>query len=78
MHKGEEAAYAAFIGIDWADKKHDVCLQVAGTEKRERLVLEHRPGAIQAWAAQLRERFAGGPRGCQRRAEPRAHRVCAA
>jgi transposase len=61
MHKGEEAAYAAFVGIDWADKKHDVCLQVAGLEKRDRLVLEHRPGAIQAWAAQLRERFAGAP-----------------
>src|SRR5215216_361198 len=61
MHKGEEAAYAAFVGIDWADKKHDVCLQVAGLEKRERLVLEHRPGAIQAWAAQLRERFSGAP-----------------
>lgn len=59
MHKQEESAYAAFIGIDWADKKHDICLQVEGSEKRERLVLEHRPGTIQAWAEQLRERFAG-------------------
>ena len=59
MHKGEEHAYAAFVGIDWADKKHDVCLQVAGSARRERLILEHRPGAIQAWAEQLRERFAG-------------------
>jgi transposase len=61
MHKQEESAYAAFIGIDWADRKHDICLQVAGGEKRERLVLEHRPGVIQAWAEQLRERFAGAP-----------------
>lgn len=61
MHKGEEEAYAAFVGIDWADKKHDICLQVAGTAKRERLVLEHRPGAIQAWAEKLRERFGGAP-----------------
>jgi transposase len=37
MHKGEEDAHAAFVGIDWADKKHDVCLQVAGSAKRERL-----------------------------------------
>ena len=22
--------YTAFIGIDWADAKHDVCLQAAG------------------------------------------------
>jgi hypothetical protein len=61
MHKQEESAYAAFIGIDWADKKHDICLQVSGVAKRERLILEHRPGAIQAWAEQLRERFAGAP-----------------
>ena len=61
MHKGEDEVYAAFVGIDWADKKHDVCLQVAGSAKRERLVLEHRSGVIQAWAEQLRERFGGAP-----------------
>ena len=22
--------YAAFVGIDWADRKHDVCLQAGG------------------------------------------------
>jgi hypothetical protein len=55
MHKGEDEVYAAFVGIDWADKKRDVCLQVVGSSKRERLILEHRPGIIQAWAEQLRE-----------------------
>ena len=24
MHKGEDEVYAAFVGIDWADKKHDI------------------------------------------------------
>jgi hypothetical protein len=24
--------YAAFVGIDWADRKHDICLQVAGSD----------------------------------------------
>lgn len=61
MHKQEEGAFAAFIGIDWADKKHDVCLWIPGQTKRERLVLEHRPRGIQAWAEQLHERFAGAP-----------------
>src|SRR5262247_3288294 len=42
-------AFAAFIGLDWADAKHDVCLPFAGTERREFLVLEHRPKAIDAW-----------------------------
>ncbi|HEY3499723.1 MAG TPA: IS110 family transposase [Polyangiaceae bacterium] len=53
--------FAAFIGIDWADRKHDVCLAVAGSNKLERLVLEHRPAAIRAWAEKLRERFGGAP-----------------
>jgi hypothetical protein len=56
MHKSEDAA---FVGIDWADKKHDICLWVPGQEKRERLVLEHRPEDSHAWARQLRERFGG-------------------
>ena len=50
--------FAAFIGIDWADKKHDVCLSVPG-QPTEACVLEHRPAAIAKWAAELRERFAG-------------------
>src|SRR5262249_14430201 len=41
--------FAAFVGLDWADAKHDICLQAAGTARREFLVLEHRPEAIEAW-----------------------------
>lgn len=33
----QEPAFAAFIGLDWADKKHDVCLQVAGSADIESL-----------------------------------------
>ena len=25
-------AFAAFVGLDWADAKHDICLQVAGSD----------------------------------------------
>lgn len=53
--------FAAFIGIDWADKKHDICLVVAGSDKRQRSVLEHRPAALREWAESLRERFGGAP-----------------
>jgi transposase len=51
--------FAAFIGLDWADTKHDICLQVAGSEKREFQVLEHRPEVIDAWATDLLQRFQG-------------------
>jgi transposase len=53
--------FAAFIGLDWADKKHDICLFVPGAAKRERSVLSHTPAAIQDWAEKLRARFGGAP-----------------
>ena len=31
--------FAAFIGIDWADAKHDICLQAAHAARRESSVL---------------------------------------
>ena len=54
-------AFAAFVGLDWADTKHDVCLQATGTEQREFLRLEHSPEAINAWVQTLRTRFNGQP-----------------
>src|SRR5262245_60769426 len=53
--------FAAFIGIDWADARHDGCLQAAGTAKREGFQLEHTPEAIDAWVTTLRTRFQGQP-----------------
>jgi transposase len=55
----EASAFAAFVGIDWADRKHDICLQVSGADAVELSVVEHRPKAIEDWAQKLRERFAG-------------------
>ena len=53
--------FAAFIGLDWADAKHDICLQVTGSDKREFKVLKHRPEVIEAWAMDLLKRFKGEP-----------------
>ncbi len=53
--------FAAFIGIDWADTKHDICLQAAGCETREFSVLAHKPESIDEWARGLRQRFPGRP-----------------
>src|SRR5712692_9586283 len=62
-HMKQEAheAFAAFIGLDWADSKHDVCLQAAGSAKREYFILTHTPEAIDAWVSTLRTRFNGHP-----------------
>jgi len=61
MKQEPYAEFAAFVGLDWADAKHDVCLQAAGSTKREHCILEHTPEAIAAWVCALRQRFAGKP-----------------
>jgi transposase len=53
--------FAAFVGIDWADAKHHVCLQAAGSQKREFSVLEHQPDTIDEWVSTLRTRFKEQP-----------------
>jgi transposase len=59
MYAPTTTEFAAFVGIDWADRKHDVCLLPAGASQPEFSVLPHRPEAIAQWAEQLRQRFAG-------------------
>src|SRR5439155_5534433 len=61
MKQQASEVFAAFVGLDWADAKHDVCLQAAGTVQREFLRLEHRPEEIHAWVQTLRTRFNGQP-----------------
>jgi transposase len=61
MKSSTDQSYAAFVGIDWADQKHDVCLKAAGSDGYEHSVIAHRPEAIERWAHGLRERFAGQP-----------------
>src|SRR2546426_1372629 len=61
MTQTSHNTFAAFVGIDWADAKHDGCLQAAGSAKRECFQLEHTPEAIDAWVTALRTRFNGQP-----------------
>jgi transposase len=55
-----ELSFTAFIGIDWADTKHDICLQAANSNRREFNCILHKVDDIEAWARSLFERF-GGP-----------------
>ena len=56
-----QPAYAAFIGIDWADQEHEVWLQPPEGARPERLSLKQSPAALQQWANTLRQRFGGRP-----------------
>jgi len=50
----------AWIGLDWADQKHDICLQATGSRDREYTVVEQKPEALHGWIAELRRRFPQG------------------
>ena len=52
-------SFTAFIGIDWADAKHDICIQSADDE-REFDVIPHKVELIDEWACTMRQRF-GSP-----------------
>jgi transposase len=52
--------FTAYIGIDWADAKHDVCVQAADGEQREFDCIPHQVDRIEKWAQEMKQRF-GGP-----------------
>ena len=51
--------FAAFVGLDWGDQQHAVCLAAGG--QRIATDLAHQADDIDAWAAGLRSRFGGRP-----------------
>src|SRR5436190_12495606 len=53
--------FKATIGLDWANQKHDLWIQPADNQKHEHKILEHTPGALHSWIAQMRQRFQNGP-----------------
>lgn len=55
-----ETDYVAVVGIDWANAKHDVCIQGADSEQREFAIIPHKVERIDEWAQSLHQRF-GSP-----------------
>src|SRR6266446_5931590 len=49
--------FAATIGLDWADQKHDLWIRPTEGPKAEPLRLEQTPEALHEWVAKVRERF---------------------
>jgi hypothetical protein len=60
MNSQSNNSYAAYVGIDWADTKHDICIQAADSEDREFDCIQHKPDKIEEWALATHKRF-GGP-----------------
>lgn len=54
-------SFTAFIGIDWADAKHDICIQSAADDDERKFdVIPHKVELIDEWACTMRQRF-GSP-----------------
>ncbi len=58
MSRLSHTKFTAYIGIDWADTKHDICIQSAGSEVREFQRIAHNLKEIERWALSIHERFA--------------------
>ena len=56
-----EPEWAAFAAIDWADQKNFWRLLPAGSRRSEAGELDNTPEAVEAWAADLQQRFGGRP-----------------
>jgi transposase len=56
----ELSQFTAVIGIDWADKKHDICVQDMATGRRRASQVRHRAEDLDEWARSLYHRF-GAP-----------------
>jgi transposase len=49
--------FAALIGIDWADQKHDICELTIGTDQYQHSVIPNTPAGIHNWANDLTKRY---------------------
>jgi transposase len=59
MNEQEIVVYSVYVGIDWANSKHDVCIQQANSDAREFDVIQHRVEAIDTWVKDLHRRYGG-------------------
>jgi len=49
--------FAVLIGIDWADKKHDVCEHPNPSDKYHYSIIKSKPEALHEWAMSLKQRY---------------------
>ena len=59
--KAPGSDFAAYIGLDWADKKHDICLKAGIEDDLEYAIVKHTPESIHEWALFLQKRFSNKP-----------------
>lgn len=59
MKAFDVSSFAALIGIDWADRKHDICEVNPQTNEQHFSVISSQPKAINAWANEIKRKYNG-------------------
>ena len=59
MNSLTDDVFTAYVGIDWADSKHDICVQATDSQQREFDCIPHQVGQIEQWAQSLHKRYGG-------------------
>lgn len=57
MKDSSSQHFAANIGIDWADRKHDICEIPASSGTPSFSVIKHTPESLHRWATGLQQRY---------------------
>lgn len=60
MKDFQTSDFDALIGIDWADKKHDICVFDQHHKTQSYQVIQATPEAIHQWATALQQQYPGG------------------
>ena len=55
----QSTSFAALIGIDWSDTKHDICLVDCATGSQEHSIIRQQAEALDQWVRALHTRFRG-------------------
>jgi transposase len=51
--------YSVYVGIDWANDKHDLCIQQANSDKRKFKVIKHSANTVNDWIIKLHKQYKG-------------------
>lgn len=60
MKTTETELFKATVGLDWADKKHDLWIFPADGTRAEYIKLDHTPEDLHGWVAKMKKRFESG------------------
>jgi hypothetical protein len=49
--------YSVYVGIDWANDKHDLCIQQANSDTRRFKIIKHSAKTINDWIKSLHKQY---------------------